>query len=512
MTKALKIDSSSVGLSIAKEESINVLPENPVWQQLEPSEIGDIGGETTQTSRTIIRPDRQNNRGAITDLSASADFTQELSQNNANELFQGFCFAKAHEQFTTKPLNVTDSATTVSCSTDTYTLTDATFDTSSITAGTLLKASGFTVASNNGLKTVDSVADNVITVVSTDGVTTEAVGDGVLEVVGKTVSATISVTGKVKLGFADADDLGLEIGQWVFVGGDTNKFANNDPFYARIGAIESDGLVLDFTTGATEPTAESATTIDLFFGMTIHNEKDVDKIKRTTYTIEERLGFADQENTVAQASYVSGCVPSEITINIENSALSAIQYTFTGCRFYTKKGTLATGTRLEPWDEKGYNNANEVYLACLSTVSNDPTKTIPNELFAFMSSGNISINNNTSELKAVGCLGAFDISVGKFDVTASPEVYFTDVDVIKSLKENVDVGMQVILSRNNEGVIFDIPMMGMGASIPSVSDGEPLTMSLTANGAKSKYGYTFAFQNFKYLPDVAMASDMTGFD
>lgn len=512
MTKALKIDSSSVGLSIAKEESINVLPENPVWQQLEPSEIGDIGGETTQTSRTIIRPDRQNNRGAITDLSASADFTQELSQNNANELFQGFCFAKAHEQFTTKPLNVTDPTTTVSCSTDTYTLTDATFDTSTLKAGMLIKASGFSIASNNGLKVIDSVADNVITVTSAGGVTTETAGDGVLEVVGINVSATLTTSGKVKLGVSDADDLGLEIGQWLFVGGDENKFANNEPFYARIGTIESDGLVLDYTTGANEVTAESATNIDVFIPMTIHNEKDVDKIKRTTYTIEERLGFADQENTVAQASYVSGCVPSEITINIENSALSAIQYTFTGCRFYTKKGTLATGTRLDPWDEKGYNNANEVYLACLSTVSNDPTKTIPNELFAFMSSGNISINNNTSELKAVGCLGAFDISVGKFDVSASPEVYFTDVDVIKSLKENVDVGMQVILSRNNEGIIFDIPMMGMGASIPSVSDGEPLTMSLTANGAKSKYGYTFAFQNFKYLPDVAMASDMTGFD
>ena len=512
MTKALKIDSSAVGLYMAKEQSINVLPSTPVWQQLEPSEIGDIGGETTQTSRTIIRPDRQNNRGAITDLSASADFTQELSQNNANELFQGFCFAKAHEQFTTKPLNVGDPTTTVSCSADTYTLTDTTFDTSSITAGTLIKASGFTVASNNGLKVVDSVSDNVITVTSAGGVTTEDAGDGVLEVVGKTVSATITISGKVKLGFSDADDLGLELGQWVFVGGDTNKFANNDPFYARIGAIESDGLVLDFTTNATELTAESATTIDLFYGMTIHNEKDIDKIKRTTYTIEERLGFADQENTIPQASYVSGCVPSEITINIENSALSAIQYTFTGCRFYTKKGTLATGTRLDPWDEKGYNNANEVYLACLSTVSNDPTHTAPNELFAFMSSGNISINNNTSENKAVGCLGAFDISVGKFDVTANPSVYFVDVDVIKSLKENVDVGMQVILARNNEGIIFDIPMMGMGASIPSVSDGEPLTMDLTANGAKSKYGYTFAYQNFKYLPDVAMASDMTGFD
>lgn len=509
MTKVLKIDSSSVGLYMAKEQSINVLPETPVWQQLEPSEIGDVGGETTQTSRTIIRPDRQNSRGAITDLSASADFTQELSQNNALELFQGFCFAQAHEPFTTKPLNST--GTTVSCSADTYTLTDATFDTSSVGADSLIYAHGFTVSANNGLKTVDTVADNVITVTSAGGVTTETAGDGVIEVVGKTVTATISVTGKVKLGFTDADELGLEIGQWIFVGGDTNKFATNGTFYARIGAIEEDGLTLDFTTNASELSAEASTTVDLFWGITIHNEKDIDKIKRTTYTIEERLGFADQENTIPQASYVSGCVPSEMTITVENSALSKIQYQFTGCRFYTKKGTLATGTRLDAWDEKGYNNANEVYLACLSTVSNDPEKTAPSELFAFMTSGNITINNNTNENKAVGCLGAFDISVGKFDVTANPNVYFTDADVIKSLKDNVDVGMQIIMSRNNEGIAFDIPMMGMGSSIPSVSDGEPLMMDLTANGAKSKYGYTFAMQNFHYLPDVAMASDMTGF-
>lgn len=509
MTKVLKIDSSSVGLYMAKEESINVLPENPVWQQLEPSEIGDVGGETTQTSRTIIRPDRQNSRGAITDLSASADFTQELSQNNALELFQGFCFAQAHEPFTTKPLNT--AGTTVSCSADTYTLTDTTYDTSSVLAGSLIKASGFTLSANNGLKVVDSVADNVITVTSADGVTTETAGDGVIQVVGYRTSATISVTGKVKLGFTGADDLGLEIGQWIFVGGDENKFATNGTFYARISAIEEDGLTLDFTTNPAELSAEASTTVDLFWGITIHNEKDIDKIKRTTYTIEERLGFADQESTIPQASYVSGCVPSEMTITIENSALSKIQYTFTGCRFYTKKGTLATGTRLEAWDEKGYNNANEIYLACLSTVSHDPEKTAPAELFAFMTSGNISINNNTNENKAVGYLGAFDISVGKFDVTANPSCYMTDVDVIKSLKDNVDVGMQIVLSRNNEGIIFDIPIMGMGSSIPSVSDGEPLMMDLTANGAKSKYGYTFAMQNFPYLPDVAMASDMTGF-
>ena len=175
MTKSLKIDSASVGLYMAKEASINTLPLNPKWQQMEPSEIGDVGGETTQTSRTIIRPDRQNNRGAITDLSASADFTQELSQNNADELFQGFCFAKAHEPWRTKWLNDEDTGTTVTAGSDTYTLTDTDYDVTGLKAGSLLKASGFKTAGNNGLKVVESVASGVITV-ATGTATAEAVG------------------------------------------------------------------------------------------------------------------------------------------------------------------------------------------------------------------------------------------------------------------------------------------------------------------------------------------------
>ena len=219
MTKTLKIDSASVGLYMAKEASLNTLPVTPVWQQLEPSEIGDVGGETTQTSRTIIRPDRQNNRGAITDLSASADFTQELSQNNANELMQGFCFAQAHEPWTTKPMNTT--GTTVTAGSGTYTLGNTSYAVTGLKVGSLVKASGFETAGNNGVKKVTAIDSGVI---SASGVTAETVGEGWLEVVGYEVSASISVVGNVKLNFADADELGLEPGQWIFVGGDSNKF------------------------------------------------------------------------------------------------------------------------------------------------------------------------------------------------------------------------------------------------------------------------------------------------
>lgn len=504
MTDVKKIDSSSVGLYIAKEETIGKLPVTPIWKQQEPKEISDVGGEITTTARTIIRPDRQNSRGAVTDLSASAGFTQELSQNNTTDLMQGFLFALAHEPFTTKPINT--AGTTVSVTSDGYALTDTSFVTTGVKANCLVKASGFKSSANNGLKVVTNVASGVISVA---GVATEAVGDGVVQVVGyRATTASIATDGYVTLAFAGADTLGLEVGQWIFVGGDTNKFATNGAFYARVSAIATDTLTLDYSTAENELVAETADTLDIFIGINLHNEKDVDKIVRTTYCIEEQLGFADEERTIPQAQYVHGCVANELTLSLEQGALSDVEFSFMGCKISVKKGELASGTRVDALNEKGYNNANEVYLACLSTVNNDPTSTVPVPFFHYMNSTTIAINNNASENKAVGVLGNFDISVGKMDCTASPSgIYFSDVNTIKSMWENIDCGMQIIVSRNNEGMIFDVPMLGLGSSIPSVSEDEPITMDLEANGAKSKYGYTFCYTNFQYLPTIAMATE-----
>lgn len=504
MTKVIKIDGSAVGVYIAKEASIGILPTEPVWQQLEPSEVGDMGGETTQTSRTIIRPDRQVSRGAITDLTASASFTQELSQNNATDLMQGFVFALAHEPFTTKPLNV--EGTTVSVTSTGYSLTTSGYDTSKVFENSLIKGSNFKSSANNGLKRVTAVASGVISV---DGLTAEDAGDGVVQVVGyHATTASIDNVGYITLEFDGAETLGLELGQWIFVGGDTSKFTTNGAFYARISDIQEGVLTLDYSTGANELVSETAAGgVDIFFGVGVHNEQSVDDIKRTTYTIEQQLGYTDQERTIPQAQYIKGCVPNELTVNIEQGALSSIEYSFMGCTVDVKSGELAKGVRKNAWDEKGYNNANEVYLATLTTVSNDPTKTIPVPFFNYMSSCNIAINNNGSEMKAIGVLGNREISSGKFNCEVSPSVYFTDVSAIKSMWENVDCGMQLILSRNNEGVIFDVPMMGLGSSIPSISEDEPITMDLTATGAKSKYGYTFCYTTFAYLPTIAMASE-----
>lgn len=501
MTDVKKIDSSSVGLYIAEEQSIRVLPTVPVWQELEPSEVGDIGGETTQVARNIINPSRQNLRGAITDLSASANFNQEISQNNTIGLLQGFVFADARETWKTQPLNKT--GTTVSADTDKYVLTNTAFDVTNLAENSLIKASGFTNVSNNGLKQVTAIASGEISVT---GVVTESVGSGKLEVVGyKASNVTIGITGSVTVGFANADGLGLTLGQWIFVGGDTDKPTDNGCFFGRISAIDTDLLTIDMT--SIELVAETIATCDIFFGTVLHNEEDIDLIKRRTYTIEERLGFADEERTIPQASYVSGCVPNEVKFNLETASLATAEYSFMGCKFYTRKGSLLSGDRKPMWGEKGYNNSNEVYMSVLSVVPNDSEVTKAQPLFTYMENASITINNNGSENKAVGVLGNFDISAGKFDVTGECSCYFTNVDTIKALQENVDAGLQVILSRNNEGMIFDIPCMGVGSSIPSVADGEPVKMSLTANGAKSKFGYTFTYNNFAYLPQVAMASE-----
>lgn len=506
---ANKIDSNITGLAFAEETTLKTLPGTPVWYGLEPNSYSDFGGELSTVARAPIDPSRQNKKGTITDLDASGGFNIDFTKSNLTRLLQGFFFADARELPNTKALNAAAVALTgVTAASKTYA---AASGLGAFTALQLIYASGFSNATNNGLKTVASSTAG--TVVVNETLIDEAAPPAAakLQTVGFQFASgdiSMAVTSGIPSLVATAADFttlpGLIPGLWVFIGGDAagTTFANNVG-YARIKSIAAKAIVFDDTTFTPATEAGTGKTIRLFVGTVVKNEKTPSLIKRRSYNIERQLG---EGLNGTQCEYLEGAVPNEFTLNIPQADKLNADLSFVACDNTYRSGDPGdeqkTGTRVPAPGEDAYNTSSDVYR--IKMAVHDAASSNPAALFGYVSEANVSINNNVTPNKAVGVLGAFDTSAGNFEVGGSITAYFTTVAAVKAVRANADVGLSVISAAKNAGFVFDIPLLGLGGGRLNVEKDAPITVPLEPAGAENANGYTMLYEVFSYLPNLAM--------
>ncbi len=93
MTLVQKIDSNVTGLRYQEERSIGVAEPNNPWLALEPNSYDDFGGEFTTVARNPINAGRQRQKGVLVDLDATGGIQNDLTQDNLQDILQGFMFA-----------------------------------------------------------------------------------------------------------------------------------------------------------------------------------------------------------------------------------------------------------------------------------------------------------------------------------------------------------------------------------------------------------------------------------
>lgn len=503
-----KIDSNITGLAYAEESAvIGVLPgvagADAIWRAMEPNSYADMGSDIKTMARTPINPSRQRKKGATVDLDASVGFNHDFLQKAFTRPAQSFFFAAAREKANTQTL----AGVTVALTSATNTTYVAAAGLGVFKIKDLVLAEGFGNASNNGLKLLSAVSGTTLT---TTGNAVEA---------GPPAAAKIRTVG-VQFATADVDmvktataltltsvvydftTLGLIPGEWVYLGSDTGsqRFANNQG-YARLLSAAAHALVFDQSTFAGASEAGTAKDIRMFFGTALKNEATSALIVQKPLQFERQLG-EDADGVMSE--YVIGTVGNELTLNMPQADKLTVDMSFVGIDGEQRTGDdgIKVGTRVAAVAEDAYNTSSDFYRLYLNVL--DPTALNPAALFGYVQDGKLTIGNGITPNKALGVLGAFALSAGDFMVGGSLTAYFTTVEAVAAIRDNADIGFNVIGAKENAGFVFDIPLMSISGGKLKVEKDQPIMIPLENTGFENPLGYTLMYCNFAYLPDTAM--------
>lgn len=508
MAKANKIDSNITGLSYSEEESLGVLKGSPVWSPLEPNGYASFGGEITTVARNPINPSRQQKKGVVTDLDATAGFGMDLTQENFQDLIQSFMFADMRRKDELAVATVDTGDTT-----DDY---EPTAGGDAYVVNDLLFAKGFTDSAANGLKVVGGVPAATSVPVTTPLPVLTA-QTGTISKVGfefASADADIDMTGTLPALTTTTKDLttlGLIVGEFVFIGGDSasNQFvgATNSGF-CRVRSIAANRIEFDKTTATMVTEVGTALSIRMFFGRVCKNELGV-LIKRRSYQLERTLGAPDLALPAQiQSQYVIGAVASELSISISAAGKIEMDLTFQGTKSENRSGVIGVkaGTRLALVESDAFNTSDNIPRINLSKVVVGDAAPAP--LFAFSQDLTLTINNSLEANKAIGVLGAFDITAGTFKIGGDMTSYFSDIAAVDSVINNDDISMDFHLAKANKGMSVDLPLITLGDGSPNVEQDQAITLPLSldaATGAKidANLDHTLLFIFWDYLPDLA---------
>lgn len=515
MAAATGQDSNLTSVRYAVESSIGVLPgtdgDAAVWKLTEPNSEPDFGGNITTMERNPISADRQSIKGSVVDVEAGVSITQDFTLDNQMELLQGFMFAQLGGK------GQVAAITGVTASDDTFARGAglAIFAT-----GDLVFARGFTEPANNGLHLVVTASATALVVGSALADETPPAGATLTKVGHQYGSADVTVDAsgprpKLVSAASDFDQLDLRPGESVYIGGDAvaNQYAtaaNNG--MKRVFLVDDDELTLD-KSHLDMVTDASATgkSIRIFVGFSLKNEQGTGFV-RETYQFERTLGFPDDSQpTQIQSEYVVGCVASEYALEAQPASKMTSTMTFMGLDHETRAGSVGVkdGARPDLPDGDAINTSSDPRRFRICQVST--TDEAPAELFAFVESMQLNINNNIGRNLALGTLGAVNMTTGRFAVTGNVNAYFADVAALAAVRANADVTLDMAVVSGNKGFAIDMPLMTLSAGRAVVESDQAIMMPcdfVAHSGAKvhASLDHTLCWTFFPYLPTLAQTT------
>lgn len=331
-----------------------------------------------------------------------------------------------------------------------------------LTAGLLVYARGFTTAANNGLKVVG--ASSTGTEIRASGLTVEATppGNAMIEVVGvqgASADIGISAAGNITATALNLTTLGLVVGEWILIGGDSaNAFLATSVYngYARITAIAAGQITLErrsWTVGVAD--AGTGKTIQLFFGRFFRNRAiDEAEYLEPSYHMElEQPGVGPAGVTMYR--YLGGDYVKAFEIDAPLKSKITTTYSFVG---KTNPDPVAVASRVTgpstafaPLAPALFDTSTDTKRVRISTASTEGS------LVAEINSWKLTIDHGFKPQEIQGVFGMHAPIYGEFVPMLSMEAYYTSSDIPVAIRANTEISFDAFHSNGQAAVLWDLP-------------------------------------------------------
>lgn len=499
-----RVLTNNFSLAYAEEETLAVLPAQPIWKLLEPNAINTFGSTITTVERNPISKNRQRRKGTITDLDSAVEFDADWTMDSFEDFISGFVFAV--QANATIMVNVKSGALSqnlIAASAANDFQHDALA--AAILQNTLIFTRGFLNAANNGLFAVDAASSTTSTPTVAGALVDETPtneANASMEVAGFRFTDLTWADATNQIGSAGVDltTLGLSLGQFIRVGSGTNDFTNG-AIYGRITAITAAAITLDKVTNIDTGTLEgggdeSAAGVDLLYGRFYRNVS-VDDADFVTRPFQFEGVFPDLATGPVDAyEYALGNFCNTIALTMPLTDKATVSYAFVGTD--TDDPTTVRETNADTPQEP-------VKTAALNTSADFArlriTQIDEQGLSTDFKSMTVTLGNNVSPEKVLGLLGAKFMNTGNFEVDIETELIFTNPDVPAAIRANTTVTMEFAVQNDDGGIFVDIPALTLGNGAKSFPVNESILISLTGTAFEDPtFGTSIGVSLFPFLP------------
>ena len=348
-----QVQVEGVGTAVVEESEFGATtPPTTGWSNLDVNSLSGVGSQMKKTPRDPISKNLQLRKGMLTGMDSGISFEHDVTKDLL-DVFGGAIYrcAPKHSGGTAqslfRPTAVTATGYTVPAAGD-------------LQQRTLVFARGFANAANNGLKLV--AAASTTTEIKTSGLVVESSppAGATVEVAGFRFvagDAVMTAAGNITVSAANFTTMGLNVEQWVVVGGrqDNALFSFDNLFYqgaAKIETIASGQLTL------------SRRTWDVFADFVFTADAGTDLATKTAHGLETGFGPIRVSNS-------GGALPTGLVAGTDYWIINISANTFKFAASYANAiagtpidlTTNGTGTQTLHTADNGVGQELEVYFS-----------------------------------------------------------------------------------------------------------------------------------------------------